>query len=98
MSNNKKQFKTVPAGKDDKLNLTCTQFASNQERSEIIAPEGREFDNDVLLELLGFEKDGKGLKLVAEGHDFEILPNGEILRKNRDGKVLTGSEKEEEVR
>lgn len=98
MSNNNKQFKTVPAGKDDRLNLTCTQFASNQERSEIKAPEGREFDNDALLELLGFEKDGKGLKLPTEGHDFEILPNGEILRKDKDGKVLTGSEKEEEVR
>lgn len=98
MSNNKKQFKTVPAGKDDKLNLTCTQFAANQERTEIKAPEGKEFDNDALLELLGFEKDGKGLKLAVEGHDFEILPNGEILRKGKDGRVLTGSEKEEEVR
>lgn len=98
MSNNKKQFKTVPAGKDDNLNLTYTHFETNQARDEIKTGEGHEFDNDVLLELLGFEKDGKGLKLNTEDHNFEVLANGEKIRKDKDGKVLTGSEKEEEVR
>lgn len=98
MSNNKKQFKTVPAGKDDELNIAYTQFASNLARSEIKSGEGHEFDNDALLELLGFEKDGKGLKLNTEDHNFEVLANGEKIRKDNNGKVLTGSEKEEEVR
>lgn len=88
----KKEVKTVPAGTKDKLNITYTQFATNKEKSELIAPEGHEFDNDALLKMLGFEKDGKGLKLVAEGHDFEIAPDGTIIRKAKDGTILTGEE------
>ena len=98
MTKLKKEVKKVPAGKNDELTLTYTQFATDKERSELLAPEGHEFDNDALLEMLGFEKDGKGLKLVTEGHDFEIAPDGTIIRRNKDGKILTGkvASKEEE--
>ena len=86
----KKAFKTKPAGKDEKVNLTYAGFASNLERTELKTTEGKEFDNDELLKLLGFKEDENGLKLSTANYDFEIADNGEIIRKAKDGKVLTG--------
>lgn len=88
----KKEVKKMPAGQKDELTIAYTSFASNLEKSEIKVGEGKEFDNDALLAILGFKEDGKGgLKLPVEGHDFEIAPNGEIIRKDKKGKILTGS-------
>lgn len=81
-------MKKVPAGKDSKINITYTEFAANQERTEIKTGEGREFDNDTLLQILGFEKDADGiLKLQTEEHHIDRDNNGEKVR-IKDNKII----------
>ena len=73
--------KFSPAGKDEKFSITYTHFAGNQEKTEILIGDGREFDNDTLLEILGFEKDSSGiLRLPAEDHEFDRDSKGNIIR------------------
>ena len=73
--------KFSPAGKDEKFSITYTHFAGNQEKTEILTGDGREFDNDTLLEILGFEKDSSGiLRLPAEDHEFDRDSKGNIIR------------------
>lgn len=55
---------THPADSSDKFEITYTEFAANQERTEILSGEGKEFENDTLLEVLGFEKDSKGVLVL----------------------------------
>ena len=82
-----KKFKTVPAGKDDKFISTYAEFAANEQRTEIRTGENKEFDNDVLLEILGFEKNEKGeLKLASNEHEAEIADNGEVIRRKKGNK------------
>lgn len=93
-----KEKKRIPAGKNDNVTVTYTQFAANQEKTQVITGDGKEFDNDALLKLLGFEKGANGvLSLQTEEHGFEIAPNGELIRKSRDGKkVLSANGKEQD--
>ena len=89
-------MKTVPAGKGEKINITYTHFAANQERGEIAVGEGKEFDNDALLTMLGFEKDENGeLKLPTSNYEIEIADNGEIIRRKVKDKVLTENKTED---
>lgn len=75
------KVKSKAAGKNDKFEITYTEFAANQERTEITTGEGKQFDNDALLELLGFQKDANGeLKLSAADHRIEKAEDGKIKR------------------
>lgn len=94
--------KSMPAGKNDNIRVAYTQFESNMDRTEIKVGDGREFDNDALLELLGFEKDASGvLRLPAASHEFDRDSKGNIIRmaeiKARKA-AKKAAEKEEDVR
>ena len=56
----RKEIGNKPAGKNDELNLTYTQFAADREKSEMRIGEGFEFENDALLKSFGFELDNSG--------------------------------------
>ena len=91
--NAKKKYKVSPAGRNDKFEITYTGFAADIERTEIKVDEGHEFDNEGLLQMLGFEKDENGnLKLPASDYEAEIADNGEIIRRKKGSKVLTENE------
>lgn len=96
MTKKKEVRKTVPAGKNDNMELTYTQFATNQERTEMLTGEGKEFDNDALLELLGFEKDGNGLKLSTSSHDVERDDKGKVTRRRKGRTILTDNTRDSE--
>ena len=100
----KSKKKTIPAGKDSKINITYTEFAANQERTELVVGAGKEFDNDTLLEILGFEKDTDGiLRLQVEEHHIDKDNNGKkvrikdkkIIRMNRNVVPIREEEQEE---
>ena len=94
----KREVKSNPAGKDEKLTITYTGFATNLEKSEMLVQEGKQFDNDALLELLGFEKDGNGgMKLPTEAHNCEVLAKGKKIRRDNSGNILTGKELVEDI-
>ncbi len=89
--------KQRPAGKNDELEIAYTNFASNERRTELKA-EGKEFDNDELLKMLGFQdKDGVMTLSTAE-YEAEIAPNGEIIRRKKNGRILTESKQAEAER
>ena len=89
----KREVKSNPAGKDEKLTITYTGFATNLEKSEMLVQEGKQFDNDALLELLGFEKDDRGsMKLSTEKHNCEVVAKGKKIRRDNSGNILTGKE------
>lgn len=68
---------THPADSNDKFEITYTEFAANQERTEILSGEGKEFENDTVLEILGFEKDSKGILVL------QAEPNKEISKEEQ---------------
>lgn len=77
----KKEKKFIPASENDKLIITCTHFASNKEKTELLTGEGKEFDNDALLETLGFKKDDKGvLTLNTVDYQFDRDTKGNVIR------------------
>lgn len=66
----RKEVENNPAGKNDELNLTYTQFAADREKSEIRIGEGNGFENDILLKSFGFELDNSGtLTMKAVDND-----------------------------
>ncbi len=85
-----------PAGRNEKFEVTYTGFATNKERTEMQIDEGHEFDNEALLQMLGFEKDSNGqLVLKTNEYDCEIADNGEVIRRKEGDKVLTENVQEE---
>ena len=76
----KRLKKQRPAGKNDSLEVAYTNFASNERKTELKV-EGKEFDNDELLRMLGFQDKDGVMTLSTSEYDAEIAPNGEIIRR-----------------
>lgn len=92
----KRELKKRPAGKHDNVKISYANFAADREKPELKV-EGKEFDNEELLRTLGFqEKDGV-LTLSTSDNEVEIAANGEIIRRKKDGKVLTEKQEEREI-
>ncbi|MCI9365820.1 MAG: hypothetical protein HFJ54_04410 [Clostridia bacterium] len=96
MAENKKR-KMKPAGKNDEFDLTYTHFAAAKQRPEILTGDGERFDNVELLKTLGFSENEQGvLALKTADYEAEISETGEIIRRKKDGRVLTESKKAKE--
>jgi len=67
MADNKEK-KMRPAGKNDKFDVTYTHFATERQKAEILTGNGEKFDNDALLEMLGFKKNEQG-ELTIKAYD-----------------------------
>lgn len=94
----RKEIGNKPAGKNDELNLTYTQFAADREKSEMRIGEGFEFENDALLKSFGFELDNSGtLTMKAVNNDkihieektntIERVVNGEVASRTKASKA-----------
>lgn len=83
MSKTEREKKYSSAGKEDKIRLNFTECAGNEEKSELRIGEGKEYNNDGLLELLENSKKIPYLSLKTSEHTYEIDDNGEIVRNNR---------------
>ena len=93
----KRLKKQRPAGKNDSLEVAYTNFASNERKTELKV-EGKEFDNDELLRMLGFQDKDGVMTLSTSEYDAEIAPNGEIIRRKKNGRVLTENKQAEAER
>ena len=87
----RREIGNKPAGKNDELNLTYTQFAANKERSEIRIDEGFGFENDALLKSFGFELDNSGtLTMKAVDNDkIHIEEKDNTIERVVGGKVAS---------
>lgn len=94
----KKAVKRTPIGKEEGVELTYTNFAANQERTQLQTGEGREFENDILLEMLGFKKDENGnLRISTNNHKAQREDNGEISIRKAGNKILTQNKTQRDV-
>ena len=85
-----KKYESKPAGVNDKIEVTYTNFATNRERTEARTGEGKEFDNEELLRLLGFKENSQGeMTLSATSIDVEKDKNGKVIRRTKNGRTLT---------
>lgn len=87
----RKEIGNKPAGKNDELNLTYTQFAADEKRKEIRIGEGFEFENDLLLKSFGFELDNSGTLTMKALDNEKIHIEEETNKIERiiDGKVVS---------
>ena len=83
--------KQRPAGKNDNVKVAYANFAADKVKAELKV-DGREFDNEELLRTLGFEKKDGVMTLGTSDNEVEINEFGEIIRRKKDGKVLTSVE------
>ena len=60
--------KMKPAGKNDSFDVTYTHFKTDRQRNELSTGNGERFDNDVLLEMLGFKENENG-EMAIKAYD-----------------------------
>ena len=68
MADNKREVKTKPAGKNDKFDVTYTHFATEKQKNELSTGKGEKFDNNALIEMLGFRENENG-EMVVKAYD-----------------------------
>jgi len=88
-----KVLKKRPAGKGENVKVAYANFATSEKKAELKI-DGREFDNAELLRTLGFEEKDGVMTLGTSNNDIEINESGEIIRRKKDGQILTEKEKE----
>lgn len=89
-----RELKKRPAGKHDVVKISYANFAADRERPELKV-EGKEFDNEELLKTLGFEEKDGVMTLSTSDNEVEKDKNGEVIRRKKDGMILTESKQEE---
>ncbi len=87
--------KSRPAGIGDKLKIGYTHIATNDKKTELRTGEGQEFDNNALLEMLGFKEENGIMKLSASSNTVKRDKRGKVIAREVDGRILTGKEPEE---
>ena len=85
----KEMKKTKPAGANERIDVTYTTFATNREKTEMRTGEGKDFDNEELLKMLGFEEKDGVLSLKATEHESELNEKGKVVRRTANNRVLT---------
>lgn len=85
----KRELKTRPAGVGDNLDLTYTHFAADMARTELRVGEGKNFDNDELLKMLGFKENAQGLMSLSAASNEVGRENGKVVRRTVAGRTLT---------
>ena len=89
------ELKSKPAGVNDNLEVTYTSFATNREKTEARTGEGKEFDNEELLRMLGFKENAQGIMtLSASPNNVEKDAKGKVVRRTKAGRTLTDKETE----
>jgi len=87
--------KNRPAGINDQFDIGYTYFASNNEKSQIKTGEGHKFDNNELLAALGFKEKNGVMTLNASQNTVERNEKGKVIKRESQGRVLTGSKQVE---
>lgn len=91
-----RENKTRPAGINDNIEVTYTNFEANSERTEVKTGEGKEFDNEELLRMLGFKENAQGIMtLNATSNKVEKDEKGKTVRRTVAGRTLTGKRQAE---
>lgn len=94
-----KRLKSRPAGVNDKLDITYTNFAANREKTEARTGEGKGFDNEELLKMLGFKENAQGVMTVsATPNEIEKDEKGNVIRRTSAGRILTDSKQADQER